>query len=89
LDACVKETLRLIPPSPNLFLRKATEDHQIDNLTVKAGTIVNISISSLSSGKGLSDEKSFVPERWLNGETDILNPLHRIPFSIGPRNCIG
>ena len=40
-------------------------------------------------GKGLKEEDKFNPERWLNHEMDQLDTFYKIPFSAGPRNCIG
>ena len=89
MDACIKETLRLIPPASFTFLRQATNDHKIGNLNIKKGTYVRVPIASLLSGKGLTNENKFIPERWLNGEMDKIDNICKISFSSGPKNCIG
>ena len=70
MSACIKECLRLVPPTPIVFPRKAMADHKLGDLKIKKGTIVEFSIVALPCGKGLSDEEEFKPERWLDGETD-------------------
>jgi cytochrome P450 len=70
MSACIKEGLRLVPPTPIVFPRKAIADHKLGDLKVKKGTIVDFSIVALPCGKGLTEEEKFKPERWLDGETD-------------------
>lgn len=70
MGACIKETLRIVPPTPIVFPRKATADHKLGDLKIKKGTIVEFSIVALPTGKGLKDEEEFIPERWLDGETE-------------------
>lgn len=38
--------------------------------------------------KNYENQDAFEPERWLGDEKSKLNEAY-IPFSIGPRNCIG
>ena len=89
LDACIKEALRIIPPAQNISIRGSVKDTTLGDIKVKKGTLISILIPSLLAGKGLTNEKKFQPERWLNGEMDKINFLYIIPFSAGPRNCIG
>ncbi len=50
---------------------------------------MTFNILGATLGKGLTNEKEFMPERWLNNEMDKVDNFYKIPFSAGPRNCIG
>ncbi|KAH8373842.1 hypothetical protein KR200_008036 [Drosophila serrata] len=99
VDLCIKETLRLYPSVP-LLGRKVLEDCEIskfssysvsDGKLIPAGT--NIGISPLYLGRReelFTDANSFKPERFdVVTSAEKLNPYAYIPFSAGPRNCIG
>ncbi|XP_033171450.1 cytochrome P450 4d1 isoform X2 [Drosophila mauritiana] len=90
VDLCVKETLRLYPSVP-LLGRKVLEDCEINGKLIPAGT--NIGISPLYLGRReelFSEPNSFKPERFdVVTTAEKLNPYAYIPFSAGPRNCIG
>ncbi len=89
LDACIREALRLIPPTQGLFIRECVKDVELDNYKIKKGTIVTYNILGATIGRGLTNEHEFQPERWINGEIDQIDGFYKIPFSAGPRNCIG
>ncbi|XP_017093177.2 cytochrome P450 4d1 isoform X2 [Drosophila bipectinata] len=90
VDLCVKETLRLYPSVP-LLGRKVLEDCEINGKLIPAGT--NIGISPLYIGRRedlFSEPNAFKPERFdVVTSAEKLNPYAYIPFSAGPRNCIG
>ncbi|KRK06141.1 cytochrome P450 4d1 isoform X2 [Drosophila yakuba] len=90
VDLCVKETLRMYPSVP-LLGRKVLEDCEINGKLIPAGT--NIGISPLYLGRReelFSEPNSFKPERFdVVTTAEKLNPYAYIPFSAGPRNCIG
>ncbi|XP_017054591.1 cytochrome P450 4d1 isoform X2 [Drosophila ficusphila] len=90
VDLCVKETLRMYPSVP-LLGRKVLEDCEINGKLIPAGT--NIGISPLYLGRQeelFSEPNSFKPERFdVVTSAEKLNPYAYIPFSAGPRNCIG
>ncbi|KAM8719607.1 hypothetical protein ACLKA7_005787 [Drosophila subpalustris] len=90
VDLCIKETLRMFPSVP-LLGRKVVEECEINGKIIPAGT--NIGISPLYLGRRedlFSDPNSFKPERFdVVTSAEKLNPYAYIPFSAGPRNCIG
>ncbi|KAM7348492.1 cytochrome P450 4d1 isoform 3-T3 [Cochliomyia hominivorax] len=90
LELCIKETLRLYPSVP-LLGRKVTEECEINGKIIPAGT--NIGISPLYLGRQeelFPEAKLFKPERFeMDYTTDKMSPYAYIPFSAGPRNCIG
>ncbi len=79
----------MIPSVGSLFPRKAIKDHKIGEFFVKKGTEVNIPFLELFAEKCLKNKSEYMPERWLNGEMDSIDTFSKIPFSAGPRNCIG
>ncbi|XP_034123163.1 cytochrome P450 4d1 [Drosophila guanche] len=90
VDLCIKETLRMFPSVP-LLGRKVLEECEINGKLIPAGT--NIGISPLFLGRReelFSEPNSFKPERFdVVTSAEKLNPYAYIPFSAGPRNCIG
>jgi len=89
LEACVKETLRLYPSVP-IFARQVTQDVQIKNKTLPAGTSVIIVPSMVHRDpRYWKDPEVFRPQRFLDEKNDRQHPFAYIPFSAGSRNCIG
>ncbi|XP_004518434.1 cytochrome P450 4d1 [Ceratitis capitata] len=90
VELCIKETLRLYPSVP-LLGRKVTQECEINGKVLPAGT--NIGIAPLYLGRQADlfpEPNSFKPERFdFAHETKKINPYAYIPFSAGPRNCIG
>ncbi|EDW82406.2 uncharacterized protein Dwil_GK25786, isoform B [Drosophila willistoni] len=90
VELCIKETLRLYPSVP-LLGRRVVEECEINGKVIPAGT--NIGISPLFMGRRedlFVEPNSFKPERFdVVTTAEKLNPYAYIPFSAGPRNCIG
>jgi cytochrome P450 family 4 subfamily V len=89
IDALCLETLRLHAPLQNLFPREATVDHELGPLKIKKGTIVNVRLNRVGFSDEVPDVDEFRPERWLSGEMERHHNFSWVPFSAGPRNCIG
>ncbi|CAG4966692.1 unnamed protein product [Colias eurytheme] len=90
LDCIIKETLRLYP-SVAMISRHIREDLTLPSgFTVPGNTTVNIHIYDLHRRADLYPEpEKFIPERFLPENSEKRNPYAFIPFSAGPRNCIG
>lgn len=89
VEWCIKETLRLYPPVP-MFGRNLDEDVDLDGLTVPAGSNFNIMIYNLNMDpRYFKDPEVFIPERFDDSKARPENPFTYVPFSAGPRNCIG
>ncbi|KAG6452051.1 cytochrome P450 4C1 [Manduca sexta] len=87
LEAVIKETLRLYPSVP-FIAREITETFKLDDLEVPKGSEVAVHIYDLHRREDLySEPLVFRPERFLDGE--LKHPYGFVPFSAGPRNCIG
>ncbi|XP_050451715.1 cytochrome P450 4C1-like [Cataglyphis hispanica] len=89
LDRCLKETLRLYP-SVFFISRFTAEDVKLQSYVVPAGTAIHLNIYGVHRDPNfwpnpeVFDPDRFLPERILN-----RHPYCYLPFSAGPRNCIG
>ena len=95
VDQFINEVLRFYPPVSRLD-RKLTDDvtltldetgHQVH---LKKGMVVNIPIYAIHHlEEYYPDPEKFDPDRWSAENKPQMNPYAYLPFSIGPRNCIG
>ncbi|XP_047545256.1 cytochrome P450 4C1-like [Vanessa atalanta] len=87
LEACIKETLRLYPPV-HFISRQSDQPVQFTKYKCPPGTNYVIVIYELHRRSDQYEEPlEFRPERFLKPPT--WHPFSYIPFSAGPRNCIG
>jgi cytochrome P450 len=85
----IEEALRLYPPGW-LMTRRAIHDDQIGEFFVPAGTEVYISPFYIQRRPGLWEAPDlFNPDRFDATGVDNQPSLAMLPFSVGPRNCIG
>ncbi|XP_043676030.1 cytochrome P450 4C1-like isoform X1 [Vespula pensylvanica] len=89
LERCLKESLRLYP-SVHLIFRHLMQDLQLKNYLLPAGSICHINIYSIHRNpKYWPNPEVFDPDRFLPEKIKDRHPYSYIPFSAGPRNCIG
>ncbi|KAI9552444.1 hypothetical protein GHT06_022810 [Daphnia sinensis] len=92
LECCIKETMRLYPSIP-FVLRCLPEDVEIvltGGYVLPKGVTVAIMIHSLHQNPQVyPNPEIFNPERFLPENSVGRHPYAFIPFSAGPRNCIG
>jgi cytochrome P450 len=87
--AVIEEAMRLFPPAPSLA-RLAKADDVICGQPIPAGTAVLITPYVVHRHQQLwEDPDAFRPERFLPGAREKIDRFAYIPFSQGPRVCIG
>jgi cytochrome P450 len=85
----VDETLRLYPAGW-LLTRRAIKDDQLGDYFVPAGTEIYVSPYFIQRHPDLWNEPDrFNPDRFGPDYSQDRHPLAMLPFSAGPRNCIG
>ena len=95
LDAVLQESLRLFPPVP-VIARQAADEQVVGEGTdrpihVPKGTFVQIAphiVHRLTEYWGPTAGE-FDHTRWMKKERPYSHPMAFLPFSAGPRNCIG
>jgi cytochrome P450 len=87
LDRVVKETMRLIPTAPVLFMRKAARDTTVGGFDIPRGANVVVSPLLTHHDERLYPRpRRFEPTRWL---THTPTAYAYLPFGGGPRVCTG
>ncbi|XP_011638416.1 cytochrome P450 4C1-like [Pogonomyrmex barbatus] len=89
LERCIKEALRLYPIA--YFISRVTsEDVKLQSYLVPVGTTVIISIHGVQRDPNYwPNPEIFDPDRFLPENIRNQHPCAYLPFSGGPRNCIG
>ncbi|KAH7359261.1 cytochrome P450 [Plectosphaerella cucumerina] len=89
LRACLDESLRLFPPTPQGLTRKTPpEGLHIMGEWIPGNTTVSVSALVAHRSSAFKEADKFVPERWLSEEGKNLQSYF-ISFSAGARGCIG
>uniref|UniRef100_A0A0D6QSD7 Cytochrome P450 n=1 Tax=Araucaria cunninghamii TaxID=56994 RepID=A0A0D6QSD7_ARACU len=87
----LNESLRLYPPGV-LLLRHTYKEMQLGDFTIPAGTELLLPILAVHHDPKLwgNDADEFNPQRFAEGVANAAkHPLAFMPFSFGPRICIG
>ncbi|KAJ7514220.1 hypothetical protein O6H91_23G033700 [Diphasiastrum complanatum] len=87
----INEALRLYPVASTLT-RCTNRDSKVGKYVVPKGTVLYLLLLATSHNKQLwgEDASNFNPERFSGGIASASkHPLAFMPFSVGPRNCIG
>lgn len=89
LERVIKESMRIYSPVPTMG-RILSEDVQLDEYVIPKGTPVTIQVYYLHRDpRFFPDPEKFDADRFLPDNVEGRNPYAYIPFSAGPRNCIG
>ncbi|XP_064097741.1 cytochrome P450 4C1-like isoform X2 [Macrobrachium nipponense] len=88
-ENCIKEALRLFPSVPFIG-RELTEEVVIDNYRIPKGTTIMIVPFRIHRDpEQFPRPEVFDPDRFLAENCKDRHPYAYVPFSAGPRNCIG
>ncbi|KAF0497170.1 cytochrome P450 [Gigaspora margarita] len=91
LECIFKETLRIVPPVPELP-RYNLKDEIMNGYVIPKGTPLMISIYAIHHDPSIwgDDAENFNPSRWLDPEIKSkISNTHFLAFSAGPKNCLG
>ncbi|XP_037576391.1 cytochrome P450 4c3-like [Dermacentor silvarum] len=89
LECVLKESQRIYPSVP-MITRECVEPFTIGGKTLPKGTLVQIANYFLHRDpKVFPKPEEFHPERFLPENCRGRHPYAYVPFSAGPRNCIG
>ena len=88
-EMVVKESMRLYPPIPTIA-RLAMEDLVIGDYPVRKGLIISLSPNVIHHDpRWYPEPDAFRPERFTKENEKLLPKCAYLPFSTGPRICIG
>lgn len=90
LTMCIKEGMRLHCPVA-IVGRETTKPFDLGDIIAPPGISVVINIWMLHHNEHIwgPDHMEFKPERFTKDNIALMDPYQFVPFSGGPRNCIG
>ncbi|CAO1416686.1 unnamed protein product [Diamesa tonsa] len=89
MEQVIKESLRIYTFSP-VLLRKTTGDVQLKNIVIPKGVTLAIDLHNLHRGEDCYKEPNeFNPDHFASTVDNQRHLYSFIPFSCGPRNCVG
>lgn len=90
LEMCIKESLRLYPSVPMIVRITSRSFETPSGYSIPEGVTVLVDIYGLHRNRDVyPDPEKFDPDRFLPENTANRHPFAYLPFSGGPRNCIG
>ena len=91
LNAVIKETQRLSSVVPFSVMHKTSEEIKIGDFVIPNDTILIPNLDSVLHDPEIwgSDAEVFNPERFLDKDGNVIHREEFIPYSMGPRICLG
>ncbi|XP_008294015.1 cytochrome P450 2D15-like, partial [Stegastes partitus] len=90
VQAVIHELQRLADTAPLAVFHKTTKDTELMGYSIPRGTTVIPNLSSVLSEEGQwKYPHEFNPENFLNDQGEFVKPEAFMPFSAGPRMCLG
>ncbi|XP_032969857.1 cytochrome P450 4B1 [Rhinolophus ferrumequinum] len=90
LTMCIKESFRLYPPVPQVYRQLSKPVNFVDGRSLPAGSLISLHIYALHRNSSVwPDPEVFDPLRFSSENVTGRHPFAFMPFSAGPRNCIG
>ncbi|XP_028985122.1 cytochrome P450 4B1-like isoform X1 [Betta splendens] len=87
---CIKESLRLYPPAPIIFRTITKPMTFVDGRSLPEGSHFCVSVYGIHRNATVWENPNvFDPLRFLPENVSKRSPHAFVPFSVGPRNCIG
>ena len=88
-ERVIKEALRLFPVAPFLA-RRVQEDTVLCGKEIPAGSVLVVNVfGAQRDPRHWPDPLTFDPDRFLGERSAGRHPYCYLPFSAGPRDCIG
>ena len=87
VDRVIKESMRVIPPVPMLFLRACAKEATVGGFQLPP--MANVVVSPLAAHhdpRVFPEPRRFLPDRWIDFSPP---PYTYLPYGGGPRTCIG
>ncbi|XP_013391122.1 cytochrome P450 2J6 [Lingula anatina] len=89
-EATVLEVFRLSTVAPLGAPHATSETTNLAGYTIPKGTVIVGDLYRVLHDKNnFEDPYKFKPERWLDGDGKVVKSDKLIPFSMGPRVCLG
>ncbi|XP_064648895.1 cytochrome P450 4F1-like [Lineus longissimus] len=86
---CIKESMRMHTTVP-IISRFASKDLEVEGHVIPKDMLINILLFRLHMHPGVwGDPEVYRPDRFLPDEVSKRDTYAFVPFSAGPRNCIG
>eukprot|EP00074_Homo_sapiens_P081789 XP_016855955.1 cytochrome P450 4B1 isoform X1 [Homo sapiens] len=90
LTMCIKESFRLYPPVPQVYRQLSKPVTFVDGRSLPAGSLISMHIYALHRNSAVwPDPEVFDSLRFSTENASKRHPFAFMPFSAGPRNCIG
>ncbi len=87
LDAVIKESMRLLPPTYMMFVRRGKDAFELGPYAMPPGTLVVLSpLVTHHMAELYPEPERFDPSRWEDRKASLFEHL---PFGAGPRLCLG